>query len=100
MIMEYIKTIEEGLIGENSIPAKLRNDRAFDRIQFQNVKRAIETAIQDYQHQDVVDKTLALCFVDISNHFFVDESFYSEEDISEIEDAGIALSELANRLFT
>jgi hypothetical protein len=100
MIDPSIAIILEGLIGENSIPSRLRNERVFDRERYHDVVAAIAKAIEFYKDHDSVPKLLSLCFVDISNHFFVPgDGRFTEQEIEEIEDAGIHLSELANELF-
>ena len=53
-----------------------------------------------YQKETLVPKELALCFVDISNHFYVEEGFFEESEIEKIEDVAHELSELANKLFS
>lgn len=95
----FIIIIEQELIGENSIPCKLRNEHFFDRIAFERLVNSIKEAIGFYKAQDNIPKKLALCFVDISNFFFVDSNYFPENEIEEIENAGMKLSELANELF-
>jgi hypothetical protein len=99
MEKSFIQIIEQELIGENSIPCKLRNEHFFDKLAFERLVNSVEEAINYYKEQDNIPKKLALCFVDISNHFFVDSDYFSENEIEEIEDAGMELSELANKLF-
>ena len=100
MIKENIKIVEEGLIGENSIPSKLRNENFFDLEAFNKVVDAIMQLIEAFENQELVPKSLCLCFVDISNHFFVNENDFEEDQVEQIEDAGMKLSELANKLFS
>lgn len=96
---KILKIIEDELIGINSIPLKLRNEHFFDKEAFQKLINAIEIAIEIFKDQIQVPKKLALCFIDISNYFFVDDTFFSQDEIELIEDAGMKLSELANKLF-
>jgi hypothetical protein len=96
---KFLEIIEDELIGINSIPAKLRNEHFFDKESFEKLINALEIAIEAFKGQIQVPKRLALCFIDISNHFFVDDNFFSQDEIELIEDAGITLSELANKLF-
>lgn len=95
----FILIIEQELIGENSIPCKLRNEHFFDKIAFERLVNSIKEAIVFYKGQDYIPKKLALCFVDISNFFFVDNNYFPENEIEEIENAGMKLSKLANELF-
>ena len=99
MEKSFIKIIEQELIGENSIPCKLRNEHFFDKSAFKRLVNAVEEAISYYKEQDNIPKKIALCFVDISNDFFVSSDYFPENEIEEIEDAGMKLSELANKLF-
>lgn len=99
-MQELLHVIEEGLIGERSIPNQLRNHRRFDRKQFDNVVEAIGEARRNTEGDEWVPKRLALCFVDISNHFYVDRNHFEEHEVKQIEDAGLKLSELANQLFS
>ncbi|WP_430931176.1 hypothetical protein [Saccharicrinis sp. 156] len=92
--------IIDGLLGEESIPVKLRTERFFDNEKYSKVKEAVLFLVDEYKDKSMVPKDLALCFVDISNHFYVSENVFSEDLICKIEDAGFELSELANKLFT
>lgn len=96
---KILEIIEDELIGINSIPIKLRNEHFFDKEAFQKLIDALEIAIEIFKGQTEVPKKLALCFIDVSNHFFVDDTFFSQDEIELIEDAGMKLSELANKLF-
>lgn len=96
---KILNIIEDELIGINSIPAKLRNEHFFDKEAFQKLINTLEVAIEIFKDQIQVPKKLALCFIDISNHFFVDDKFFSQDEIEIIKDAGMKLSELANKLF-
>lgn len=96
---KILEIIENELIGINSIPVKLRNEHFFDREAFEKLINALEIAIEIFKDQIQVPKKLALCFIDISNHFFVDDNFFNQDEIELIEDAGMKLSELANKLF-
>lgn len=96
---KVLETIEYELIGINSIPVKLRNEHFFDKEAFQKLIDALEIAIEVFKDEIQVPKKLALCFIDVSNHFFVDDNFFSQDEIELIEDAGMKLSELANKLF-
>ena len=100
MVEDYINIIEEGITGENSLPNKLRNQKFFDKAAYEKVIKATEQLIKHYKEEELVPKRLCLCFVDISNHFFVDEKYFKEDEINEIEDAGMKLSELGNELFS
>jgi len=95
-----IKIIEEGLIGEESLPVKIRVNKTIDRQLYKEVVDAINFLIGKFKNEDNIPKLLALCFVDISNHFYIDPDTISEEQATEIEDMGMKISELANQLFS
>ena len=100
MIEEHIIILEEGLLGVRSIPNQLRNDRFFDNKQFVKVIESLKILITLFKDRQSVPKRLSLCFVDISNYFFVDDRYFDSHEINKIEDAGMKLSELANKLFS
>jgi hypothetical protein len=39
----------------------------------------------EYKNYETVPKKLALCFVDISNYFYFNEGYYSEEESNRME---------------
>lgn len=92
--------IEEKMIGKNSIPVKIRVGEGIKEEDYSELIEAINFLIIFYKTQSSVPKVLALCFLDISNYFFLGESNYSEIEIEKIEDLGIELVELANLLFS
>lgn len=94
-----IERVEEYLLGEDSIPVQLRMRAGLDKEKFAILVEATEFLIEYYRSEDVVPKSLALAFVDISSYFFFKEGDYSEAELEEIEDAGILLTSLANQLF-
>jgi antitoxin component of RelBE/YafQ-DinJ toxin-antitoxin module len=95
-----IKIIEEGLIGEESLPVKIRVRKTIDRQLYKEVIDAINFLIEKFKNEDNIPKSLALCFVDVSNHFYIDPDNITEEQATEIEDMGMKISELANQLFS
>lgn len=98
-LAEALDTVTELLLGETSIPVQLRMHEGLDQASFDRLVVATEYLIETYRDQDAVPKSLALAFVDISNHFFYPEGTYPEGELERIEDAGIRLSSLADELF-
>ncbi|MDR1284819.1 MAG: hypothetical protein LBJ88_01300 [Campylobacteraceae bacterium] len=95
-----LKIVYEKLIGFNSIPISIREMRGVNIKDYQELKCAIEYLIEYYNDKNDVPKKLALAFVDISNYFFVPNLNYSEKEHEKLENYGIELSELANKLFS
>lgn len=98
-VEEAISTVTELLLGDDSIPVQLRMHEGLDQARFERLVAAIEYLIEAYRDEDGVPKVLAHAFVDISNHFFYPEGTYPEDELERIEDAGMRLTQLADRLF-
>jgi hypothetical protein len=95
-----LKIVYERLVGPHSLPISVREMQGVNKKDYQELKCAIEYLIEYYSDKNEVPKELALAFVDIGNYFFVPNLNYSEEEHEELEDYGIELSELANKLFS
>jgi hypothetical protein len=94
---EAIAVIVEGLSGFDGLPTKIHGGRGLDRAQLALVRAAILHLIGAWKDRDTVPKSGAMAFVDIQTG--LSSRFYSEDEQREMEDAGIELVELANRLF-
>jgi hypothetical protein len=94
-----LKIVYDKIIGIDSIPLSIREMKGVNADNFQELKSAIIYLIEYYGNKDDVPKELALAFVDISNYFFVPNLNYTEREHEKLEDYGIELSELANKLF-
>lgn len=99
-IEEAIDQIEEGLLSLNAVSVKIRSAKTIDRELYGQPIRAIQFLIENFNNESVIPKRLALCFVDISNAFFVSDEHFSIEEVEEIEDMGIELVALGNELFS
>lgn len=99
-IKKTLQLVEYYLLGDNSFPIRIREKRQINPSEFEDLKKRIEELCTFYKDEINIPKNLALCFVDISNFFFVPNLNYSETEIEEFEDYGIELSELANKLFS
>lgn len=87
------------LLGENSIPVKIRTRKRVSEEDVSELFSAIDFLIVYYSGQAVVPKHLALAFVDIYVGFNSADAFYQEDEIRRYEDIGIALQEKAHALF-
>ncbi|MFL0100136.1 hypothetical protein [Tenacibaculum maritimum] len=99
-ISKIVELVEDYLLGDNSFPVRIREKREIKQDEFEILKKSIEKLCDYYKEEDFIPKRIALCFVDISNFFFVPNLSYSESEIERFEDYGIALSELGNKLFS
>lgn len=99
-LSEALNNVEELLVGENSIPVKLRMHEGLDQKKFEELIESLEMLVTYYQGHDTVPKRLALAFIDVGTQFYFNEGEYSEQELEKIEDAGITLSEIANRMFS
>lgn len=87
------------LLGENSIPVKIRTRKCVSEEEISELFFAIDSLIVHYSDQAAVPKRLALAFVDIYVGLNVVDGFYHEHEIQRFEDIGIALQERAYKLF-
>lgn len=95
-----LEIVYEKLLGENSIPVKIRTMEKLTENEFTELVEAINFLIDYYKNSENVPKKIALAFIDISNFFFVSNLNYSEKEIELYEDYGIELSRLAEELFS
>lgn len=95
-----LQIVHKNLLGENSIPVKIRSIEKVNENDFSELTLAINFLIHEYKNSESIPKKLALAFVDISNYFFVSNLNYSEKEIELFEDYGIELLRLAEELFS
>jgi hypothetical protein len=96
---EAIQIVYEGLSGKESIPVKLRMGQGLDKMQLKQVKEALHTLMDLWRDQIMVPKRVALAFVDLQGAMQWGGNRYSTSEQDEIEDAAIALLQLAYELF-
>lgn len=96
---EAIDTLYEGLVGESSLSAKLRDGRGLDRATLARVKEACEALARMMEGRSEVPKRLALAFVDVQASMDVSRDAYPPDEQDAIEAAGMALAELGASLF-
>lgn len=87
------------LLGENSIPVKIRTRKRVSEEEVSELFFAIDCLIIYYRGQSAIPKRLALAFVDIYVGLNSADEFYDEGEIQRYEDIGIALQEKAYALF-
>ena len=95
-----LQIVDERLLGENSIPVKIRSKEKLSENEYPELITAIHFLIDYYKDTENIPRKLALAFVDISNYFFISNHNYSEKEIELFEDYGIELSRLAEELFS
>jgi hypothetical protein len=95
-----LQLVYEALLGDHSIPLKLRSKQGLDQRQFEQLTSALRWLIAYYAGQEVVPKRLALCLVDIYGAFSFREGFYSAADTDKMEDAGLLIQDLATELLS
>ncbi|MGI4743355.1 MAG: hypothetical protein ACRYG7_50025 [Janthinobacterium lividum] len=95
-----LQLVYERLLGNDSIPQKLRRKEGLDQARFDQLTGALRWLIAYYATREAVPKQLALCLVDSYGAFSFREGFYPEADRVIIEDAGLLLQELATDLFS
>lgn len=96
---EAINVIYDGLVGQNSVPVQLASHRILDLELLNQVRKALDFAIEYYREEDLIPKKLAIAMVDIQGAFFF-KSGFDEKMLIELEDIGIELQEKALELFS
>jgi hypothetical protein len=88
------------LIGDASIPLKIRSRDEVSDDEVQELFSAIEFLTAHYADKDTVPKRLALAFVDVYGSFSINEAFVGRDAMQRFEDIGIALQDKADALFS
>lgn len=88
------------LIGDASIPLKIRTRAEVSDGEVQELFSAIDVLTAHYADEDTVPKRLALAFVDVYGRFSVAEGFVGRDAMQRFEDIGIALQDKADALFS
>ncbi|GAB7529179.1 hypothetical protein PS3A_15880 [Pseudomonas sp. 3A(2025)] len=94
-----VKLVCARLLGENSIPVKIRTREHVSEEEVNELFFAIDFLIVYYRGQEAVPKELALAFVDIYVGLNSADAFYDEDQVQRYEDIGIALQQKAYALF-
>ncbi|WP_228860253.1 hypothetical protein [Xenorhabdus sp. PB61.4] len=88
------------LLGENSIPVRLRTKNSFSMDEIKILYHALDFLIDFYHDKTEIPKKLALAFVDVYGAFSFREGMYDEEMLNELEDIGIELQDKAIQLLS
>jgi hypothetical protein len=99
-IERAIDIIYSGLVSVNSVPVKLRATREFDLVQLNQVREAIDFAIQYYKGKTSVPKKIAMAMIDIYGAFSFKKGWFDDKILLELENVGIELQEKALELFS
>ncbi|PHM60572.1 hypothetical protein Xsto_03862 [Xenorhabdus stockiae] len=88
------------LLGENSIPVRLRTKSSFSMDEVEILYNALDFLIDFYHEKTDIPKKLALAFVDVYGAFSFREWMYDEKMLNELEDIGIELQDKATQLLS
>lgn len=88
------------LIGDASIPLKIRTRAEVSDDEVQELFSAIDFLTAYYADKDTVPKRLALAFVDVYVSFSVSDAFVGRAAMQRFENIGIALQGKADALFS
>ena len=99
-IEQAIETIYSGLVSENSVPVQLSARRYLDLEQLDQVRKALEFALEYYKDKEYVPKKIAMAMVDIYGAFSFKKGYFEDKVLVELEDIGIELQEKAMELFS
>lgn len=99
-IEQAINIIFDGLVSENSIPVKLRAYRELDLKQLDQVREALDFALEYYKGRTYVSKKIAMAMIDIQGAFFFRKGDFDDIVLVKLEDIGIELQERAIELFS
>jgi hypothetical protein len=94
-----LELVDEGLVGENSIPVKLRGGGGLDEEMLERTKAALLFLKDLYRDRDTVPKRLAFATVDLSGTLMSRSREYSDELWYRVEVAGEQLVDLAYSIF-
>ncbi|MCL2152423.1 MAG: hypothetical protein FWH57_05610 [Oscillospiraceae bacterium] len=99
-IEQAIDTIYNGLVSENSVPVKLRTYKKLDIEQLDQVRKALDFALEYYKNKSSIPKKIAISMVDIYGAFSFKKGYFDDKTLMELEDIGIELQKIALRLFS
>ena len=88
------------LIGDASIPLKIRSRADVSEDEVQEMFSAIDFLTAHYADKDTVPKRLALAFVDVYGRFSIAEALVGRDAMQRFEDIGITLQDKADALFS
>lgn len=88
------------LIGDASIPLKIRTRAEVSDDEVRELFSAIDVLTAHYADKDTVPKRLALAFVDVYGSFSITEASVGRDAMQRFEDIGIALQDRADALFS
>jgi hypothetical protein len=95
---EAIEVVEETLLNDQSIPAKLWMKQGIDKEAVARLENAIENLITIFQSRDYVPKKIAAAFLDLTPDFERALDLYSEQEQRHIEDLKLRIISRAHDL--
>jgi hypothetical protein len=81
----FEENIYELLLGENSIPVKLRLKENVDN-EYKILLEELDKLIIKYTGEKTIPKRLSYAFLNISNYFEFSDRLYNENELENIED--------------
>lgn len=95
---EAIAIVEETLLSDQSIPAKLWMKDGIDQDAVARLENAMESLITVFRARDYVPKKVAAAFLDLTPDFERAMDLYSEEEQRRIEDLKLDIISRAHDL--
>lgn len=95
-----LKIVIDKLLGDNSIPVRLRLKKDFSDNEVEDLFKALDFLVEVYAGESMVPKVLGLALMDVYGMFSFREGMYSKDELIKYEDIGIELQEKAINLFS
>ncbi|ASG72504.1 hypothetical protein EXA76_22915 [Salmonella enterica subsp. enterica serovar Stanleyville] len=95
-----LKIVIDKLLGDNSIPVRLRLKRDFSDDEVEDLYKALDFLSEVYADEPTVPKILGLALMDLYGMFSFREGMYSKDKLIKLENIGIELQEKAINLFS
>ncbi|EGO8362052.1 hypothetical protein EYW98_22430 [Escherichia coli] len=95
-----LKIVVDKLLGNDSIPVRLRLKKDFSDDEVENLYKALDFLAEIYADEIMVPKVLGLALMDVYGMFSFRDGMYSKDKLIKFEDIGIELQEKAINLFS
>lgn len=95
-----LQIVADKLLGDDSIPVRLRLNKAFTTDEIECLYQALDFLAECYNEHTTVPKILSLALTDVYGMFSFRVGIYNEDKCRELEDIGIKLQDKAIEIFT
>ena len=95
-----MKIVVDKLLGDDSIPVRLRLKKDFSDDEVEDLYKALDFLAEIYADEIVVPKVLGLALMDVYGMFSFRDGMYSKDKLIKLEDIGIELQEKAINIFS